>query len=247
MDMAVFNTKFFNASPDTSTPEDRIRQMRALGLEHARSTKARNFVQDFAENSEEGPFDGIIAFSEGAAVAADVILHQARMRTAHPFKCAVFFCGAPPWDYGLQRYLLADESEERIGIPTVSVVGAKDQMKSAGVALYNVCEGEGAVLYEHLLGHLVPRSLMSKKAIVGAVRGVVGRAEESEAEVKKIEIKKAWSEKTGLETTDSETSGSETSCSEIVSFGKNSLKGTSLGLEKIGVHSEWEDVVDMVC
>lgn len=48
-------------------------------MEYERSTKAREYVLDFAERSPEGPFDGIIAFSEGTAVAADVLLHQARV------------------------------------------------------------------------------------------------------------------------------------------------------------------------
>lgn len=223
-------------------------------MEYERSTKAREYVLDFAERSPEGPFDGIIAFSEGTAVAADVILHQARVGSTNPFRCAVFFCGAPPWDYERQKYLLADENGERIAVPTVSVVGAKDMWKPAGMALFDVCEGEGRVLVEHPGGHVVPRSLMSMKAMVGAVRKVVKMAEDREAEAEaekakveevKVEVEKVELTKVGVEKTGVETVGFKSKDLEMNWLRKNGLKKTDL--ENLGMRSEWEDVADMVC
>jgi pimeloyl-ACP methyl ester carboxylesterase len=45
---------------------------------------------------DEGPFDGLIGFSQGAALAASLILqHSAE---SNPLvKCAIFFSGALPW------------------------------------------------------------------------------------------------------------------------------------------------------
>ncbi|GAT28019.1 hypothetical protein RIB2604_02500940 [Aspergillus luchuensis] len=45
---------------------------------------------------DDGPFDGIFGFSQGASVAASYLL---RNQDAHlPFKCAVFFCATAPFN-----------------------------------------------------------------------------------------------------------------------------------------------------
>jgi pimeloyl-ACP methyl ester carboxylesterase len=45
---------------------------------------------------EEGPFDGLIGFSQGAALAASLILQHSDR--AHPLvDCAIFICGTLPW------------------------------------------------------------------------------------------------------------------------------------------------------
>lgn len=74
---------------------------------------------------EEGPFDGIIGYSEGATVAATLILHEQRryeVEGREPmFKCALFFAGWPPMDPEFQRIVLADESDLTITIPTCHI------------------------------------------------------------------------------------------------------------------------------
>jgi Serine hydrolase (FSH1) len=74
---------------------------------------------------EEGPFDGIIGYSEGATVAATLILHEQRrfeIEGREPmFKCALFFAGWPPMDPELNRIVLADESDLMITIPTCHI------------------------------------------------------------------------------------------------------------------------------
>lgn len=48
---------------------------------------------------EEGPFDGIIGFSQGAAVASSYILQDFKLPVPkNPFKCAIFFCASMPFD-----------------------------------------------------------------------------------------------------------------------------------------------------
>jgi len=52
--------------------------------------EALELLEEFIE--DEGPFDGVIAFSNGAAVAASYLLQDSkRPSPQHPFKCAVFF------------------------------------------------------------------------------------------------------------------------------------------------------------
>ena len=128
------------------------------------------------ETSPEGPFDGIIGFSEGALVAADVILHQAKTDPPHPLKVGIFVCGAPPWDYANHKSLLSDESEERISVPTLSIVGTKDVIAKAGNALFDACEKGRGVLMEWDGGHEVPRAVDVKDKMVQKVRRTINRA-----------------------------------------------------------------------
>lgn len=52
---------------------------------------------------------------------------------------------------------LADECSSAIDIPTFHVFGSNDPLMYSAVALYNVCNQETAILWDHGLGHLVPR------------------------------------------------------------------------------------------
>lgn len=74
---------------------------------------------------EDGPFDGIIGYSEGATVAATLLLHEQRRFETEGiepmFKCALFFAGWPPMSPELDRIVLADESELTITIPTCHI------------------------------------------------------------------------------------------------------------------------------
>jgi hypothetical protein len=55
---------------------------------------ARNLVLDVME--EEGPFDGLLGFSQGAALAASLIMQHSN-QSQQLVKCAVFICGLNPW------------------------------------------------------------------------------------------------------------------------------------------------------
>jgi hypothetical protein len=74
---------------------------------------------------EKGPFDGIIGYSEGATVAATLILHEQRRFETQGippmFKCGLFFAGWPPMNPELDSIVLADESDLTITIPTCHV------------------------------------------------------------------------------------------------------------------------------
>ena len=74
---------------------------------------------------EDGPFDGILGYSEGATLAATLILHEQQrfdISGIPPmFKCALFFGGWPPLRPELDEVLLADESDLTITIPTCHV------------------------------------------------------------------------------------------------------------------------------
>lgn len=73
----------------------------------------------------EGPFEGIIGYSEGATVAATLLLHEQKRFETHGippmFKCALFFAGWPPMSPELDGLILADESDLTITIPSCHI------------------------------------------------------------------------------------------------------------------------------
>jgi len=85
--------------------------------------EALNYLYRIME--DDGPFDGVIGYSEGATVAATLLLHeQRRLETEgrEPmFKCAIFFAGWPPMSPELDRIVLAGESDLTITIPTCHI------------------------------------------------------------------------------------------------------------------------------
>lgn len=74
---------------------------------------------------ERGPFDAIIGYSEGATVAATLLLHEQRRfrkKGIKPmFKFAAFFNGWPPMDPNTHAMILSDESDATIEIPTCHI------------------------------------------------------------------------------------------------------------------------------
>lgn len=110
---------------------------------------------------KEGPFDGIIGYSEGATVAATLILHEQRRFETEGiepmFKCALFFAGWPPMSPDLDSMVLADESELMITIPTCHIIGSLDPYLAGSMALFNICDMDNAYLFDHGKGHTLPR------------------------------------------------------------------------------------------
>ncbi|KAL6718182.1 hypothetical protein ACLMJK_004270 [Lecanora helva] len=176
LDMSNLPSSFTHPNSDIKTPADWMRLLRSHNLDHDRTTSALDFVLKHMESSPEGPYDGIIGFSEGALVAADVILHQQR----HPppatrLRVAIFISGAPAWDYDLHRSLLADETKQRIRVPSVSVIGKEDPIAGAARALYELCEEGKRGLVEWEGGHGIPRGEAQGRMVQG-VRRAINRA-----------------------------------------------------------------------
>lgn len=100
--------------PSVPTPEN---------CSNASAEDAMEYLYDIME--KDGPFDGIIGYSEGATVAATLILHEQRkfetMGIPPMFKCALFFAGWPPMNPEFNSIVLADESELMINIPTCHI------------------------------------------------------------------------------------------------------------------------------
>lgn len=129
--------------------------------------------------SREGPFDGVMAFSEGARAAATLLVHKMQQNPKQArrypiFKCAVFFSGGVPGD---PSALLRDEVRimdyatdgEVIGIPTAHVYGLNDGTEPRiGIALAGLCNAKLRSVYVHSGGHEIPAS-RDREALFGTV------------------------------------------------------------------------------
>lgn len=129
---------------------------------------------------EEGPFDGIIGFSQGAALASTLLAHYSTQRPfdprANPFKFAIFICGSRPFNDEGTRLLQFATDGQIIRIPTVHVIGARDQWYQESLELFKLCDAKTAKLYDHGQGHILPANRKVTMAIADLIRHTASRA-----------------------------------------------------------------------
>lgn len=111
--------------PQLETPEMTMRELMTYGVaktdDSARQTLS--FLYELME--KEGPFEGIVGYSEGATIAGTLLLHE-QMRAQEEgrtpmIRCALFFGGWPPMKPTLDGIVLSDESELMIEVPTCHI------------------------------------------------------------------------------------------------------------------------------
>lgn len=111
--------------PDCETPEDTMRELMKEGLASSHRSTNNALVYLLKIMEERGPFDGIIGYSEGATVAATLLLyekHRAEQQGIPAmFKYAIFFAGWPPVHPVTHHMILSDESDDMIEIPTCHI------------------------------------------------------------------------------------------------------------------------------
>jgi predicted esterase len=117
--------------------------------------------------ADEGPFDAVMGFSEGAAVAASLMVDHVRRTSAgqaspFAFKCAIFFCAANPVDaeavqQGSIEMLDPTVTGQIIAIPTAHIWAPNDDVHSGfGQTLSALCADTYKEEYVHGLGHAIP-------------------------------------------------------------------------------------------
>ncbi len=116
--------------------------------------------------SAEGPFDGVMGFSQGAALAAMLL---ARGSPAEPFRFAIFLCAGLPFceaslRSGVLRHLDPKVDKELIRVPTAHIVGSKDDALHASLMMRDLCLAKVGGLFDHGAGHEIP---VSPKGING--------------------------------------------------------------------------------
>ncbi|KAI1651120.1 serine hydrolase FSH [Daldinia loculata] len=157
-----------------------VAQHRALGIENLATSEDLCFAYYKPHNAEsfkkavedlekyiktDGPFDGIIAFSQGVSLACAIFVDELRLRESG-LRCGIFFSGRPPFiDAGtpLTHYshptTPVKAGEVPINIPTVHIWGAEDKIEPGqALALSRLCRSENRYEHIHGGGHEVPGS-----------------------------------------------------------------------------------------
>ncbi|ORX86867.1 hypothetical protein K493DRAFT_306994 [Basidiobolus meristosporus CBS 931.73] len=137
---------------------------------------AHSYVLQFIE--EEGPFDGVMGFSQGAALAAAILIRDHEHHPYPMFKFAIFFCGTRPWNietgdrYEAMGKKASTPGHGLIHIPTCHIVGRKDQWYEESLGLLSLCDGM-TVCFDHRKGHTLPMSLQETKPIVKSILEII--------------------------------------------------------------------------
>ena len=136
----------------------------------------------------EGPFDGVLAFSQGAALAAMHIVRNTSQRIPRAaaasgpvsrFKCAILIsCGSVYdlnllYEHGEMRALTSDQDGQLIKIPTVHVWGESDYLRNQSRGVSELCQADLRAVFIHAGGHEVPRS--DEQGALAGMRKVVKR------------------------------------------------------------------------
>lgn len=167
--------------PEYDTPEDTLRGL--IEVEEDRSTFrdsrkiALQRLYDIIDKDDD--IQGIIGYSEGAVVAGTLLLdeqHRLEMEGREKrLKCALFFAGWPPLDVqGLPVF--SDETDTMIDAHSIHVIGANDPYISGSMSLYNDCNEDTAVLFDHGKGHTLPRDPRTLRELADSVRLMMSKA-----------------------------------------------------------------------
>lgn len=141
--------------------------------------RAHEYLDEIVE--EDGPFEGILGFSQGAEVAASFLLYQAPNVT---FKFAVFIGGTPPYDVSAlvagkdltPVKMHGDTHSARIEIPTAHIIGRSDAYREFSKVIATLCNPRETKVYDHKGAHIVPRGQEAMEDLTAALNWVVDRA-----------------------------------------------------------------------
>ncbi|KAL7624971.1 hypothetical protein AAE478_004185 [Parahypoxylon ruwenzoriense] len=166
--------------PECDTAEDTMRELMKEGVASSVLSTNRAIQYLFDIMDKEGPFEGIIGYSEGATVAATLLLAEQKRSEEtgrEPMiKCAIFFAGWPPLDPSTYAMVLSDESDLMINIHTCHIIGSLDPYVAGSMALYNTCEPDTAYIFDHGKGHTLPREKSVIKELGDVIRNMMADA-----------------------------------------------------------------------
>ncbi|KAL4801964.1 serine hydrolase FSH [Aspergillus unguis] len=135
---------------------------------------------------EEGPFDGVLAFSQGIIVATTLLLRCVRQKREMPFKCALFFSPRlGPMDEdvysktGEVKEVDFETVRQAVRIPVALIWGCRDQDAGKAREIQKIFWQERLACYVHDGGHVVP-GVGNQGDLLGSVnivRRVIGWVE----------------------------------------------------------------------
>ncbi|KAM8975229.1 esterase OVCA2 isoform 2-T2 [Pelodytes ibericus] len=121
------------------------------GLNESFQTVAKAFT-------DLGPFNGIVGFSQGAALVAMLCALRQRGDTRFPFDFAVIFAGFKSRAAEHEEYY-----QQTLAVPTLHVYGETDRVIPGNMSQELACHFEKPVTLTHVGGHFVPASAPQKK------------------------------------------------------------------------------------
>ncbi|KAK3324428.1 serine hydrolase FSH [Cercophora scortea] len=135
----------------------------------------------------EGPFDGVMGFSLGAAFVATWMLDQVACGRALPFRCAVFFSSSVPGNAAAMRagQLEAVRGDYAAGIPipTAHIWGTRDALAGDMPSeLFSLCAPATRSVFVHGGGHEVPASEANVALAANTIRRCILMAQEEDGE-----------------------------------------------------------------
>ncbi|KAI1761227.1 serine hydrolase FSH [Hypoxylon sp. FL1150] len=152
------------------------------------ATSILKAVHDLAEFLDtDGPFDGVVAFSQGGALATTLIAAEQRglLTPPHqPLKCAILLSCSQPFDYaalhaGEIRRLTPMQAGCCIHIPTAHFWGSNDTEGSPGNHdVYLLCDEGCRAKYVHSAGHGIPSGskMAEVETMVDAMKATLAAA-----------------------------------------------------------------------
>ncbi|GKZ79621.1 hypothetical protein AnigIFM56816_003824 [Aspergillus niger] len=159
----LFTGPFYNHYPRDRAPGEYL----APAMKH---------VYDIIER--DGPFDAVMGFSQGAALACAMIAHHAKTHQEPLFKVAVFICGAVPFD-STGNEIIPEPSagdEYPVNIPTANIVGKQDELYPSSMRLSRLCDPSKMSFHDHGSKHMVPFDVKNTEAMVAVIEAAVQRA-----------------------------------------------------------------------
>jgi hypothetical protein len=129
-----------------------------------------DFVQEIIE--EDGPFDGIMGFSEGAGLALALLLRHSIDHPLDPsyaiFKFAIFFSCVGSNDVRVQW-------DSKLNIPSLHILDKMDSLLATGTSTAACEPGSSRVIF-HNRGHFIPRDSATINEMIVAIQELQHRA-----------------------------------------------------------------------
>ncbi|PIG86745.1 hypothetical protein AARAC_010880 [Aspergillus arachidicola] len=125
----------------------------------ASAKRAVDLTLDQIEQNDK--IKGLIAYSEGATVAASVMIEEQRR--------------VPAIDIHSGKVIIPTglDDEEYIPVPTCHVIGAEDAFLEGSKALYDLCNVDNAEYFDHGGGHIIPRNPTTLRELGDVIRNMI--------------------------------------------------------------------------
>lgn len=170
----TFVDEFSEIAKSKESPEDMLRRLWPVDYPDGEWCGEMTLEYLHTIMEEDGPFEAVMGLSEGASVAATLILDELdRCRiggSVSTLRFALFISGAPAFTLDGRRTVLSDEQGEVIDIPTCHLVGDSDPLRPASMALFRSCNSTTARLIRQKGGHRSPREIDVFQSVADFIR-----------------------------------------------------------------------------